>query len=297
MDSDFIRREGIPDLEEICQHFVPHVANMAKTEPLYVDAMTVMDHYDTQQQLDLLPDDKKVIHQYRDNWSKLGIHKGVIRYRDKILILGSLSMCATELHRESRSEADPNDDISCAISDSPQEDNITGDSTESAPPSPDRYYAILPKYASVLRIRERNRTGTRLRNEQRGPPPHCKGGQEQYSQRRFLPTIQHATWPLPHKQHRPWRHIIHELRPSTNQTRDTLPTTSNTVQERQPTTRQIQEHIAITRGTERTKDRRIHTDRKPGGANGHNQIWDSGYPYVEPFGRIWPILGHILKNK
>ncbi len=66
----------------------------------------------------------------------------MLMYRDKILIPGSVSVCAADLHRESQSDAGSTDDnasststISCH---SPRTDEDSDSSNITAPPTPDR---------------------------------------------------------------------------------------------------------------------------------------------------------------
>lgn len=147
VDCDYTKHHRIPYVEAIKEHLIPAVAAMATTNPLYADAMTVVDHYETQEQLDLLPDNN-VIHQYRDIWSEICIYNRILMYRDKILIPGSVSVCAADLHRESHSDAGSNDDAASSTSTiscySLRMNNETDTSTTTAPPSPDRYSPTMP---------------------------------------------------------------------------------------------------------------------------------------------------------
>merc|ERR1711974_275469 len=105
---------------------------------LYIDAMTVVDHYETQEQLDLLPDDN-VIHQYRDIWNEIGIYKGILMYRDKILIPGAIPVCAADIHRESHSDNESNHDDASSLYSTTSEC-----STNTEPATPERYSPTIP---------------------------------------------------------------------------------------------------------------------------------------------------------
>ena len=116
MDTADNRSNSATDIEEIREEHIRKLAETAKTDKLYIDAMTVVDHYETKEQLDLLPDDN-VIHQYRDIWSEIGIYKGILMYRDKILIPGVIPVCAADIHRESHSDDESDhDDASSSYS-------------------------------------------------------------------------------------------------------------------------------------------------------------------------------------
>ena len=132
MDSTYNRSNRATDIEEIREEHIRKLAEIAKTDKLYIDAMTVVDHYETKEQLDLLPDDN-VIHQYRDIWNEIGIYKGILMYRDKILIPGAIPVCAADIHRESHSD-----------NESDHDDASSSYSTISECSSPRRYSHPIP---------------------------------------------------------------------------------------------------------------------------------------------------------